>query len=182
VYQERRPTSGWDILTLALDGEGRAVGAATPLLETPANEMRGVLSPDGRLVAYESDELDALVQVYVATFPDLAQRAKVSAGGGREPVWSSDGRLFFWDTEGQQLVEARLHRDPAAGVEVLERAPLLVSGETLWRTDLAGVGASPGFAGYQVSSDGGRFLLLEPYPLPEFHEHGIVVLVNWLER
>jgi Tol biopolymer transport system component len=182
LFQERRPDSGWDLLTLALDVDGRAAGTATPLLDTPANETRGALSPDGRLLAYESDELDSVVQVYVATFPDLAQRVLVSVGGGREPVWSSNGNLYYWDTEGQQLVEATLRRHPGAeGVEVQERVDLLASGETLWRSDLSTVGASPGLSGYQVARDGERFLLLEPYPLPELHEHGVVVLVNWLE-
>jgi eukaryotic-like serine/threonine-protein kinase len=183
IFQERRPATGWDLLTLQLDDEGRPEAAARVLLDTPANETHGVLSPDGNLLAYESDELDSVVQVYVATFPDLGRRARVSMSGGREPVWSGDGRLYFWDTTNDQLIEASLENDASAEhLAVTERSVILVSGETLWRTNLSGFSSSPGFAGYQVAAGVDRFLMLEPHPLPEFHDHGIVVLVNWLDR
>jgi Tol biopolymer transport system component len=183
VFQERRPDSGWDVLTLPLDAEGAPAGPPAALLDTPANETDGALSPNGRLLAYESDELDAVVQVYVASFPDLSRRVRVSAEGGREPVWAGDDRLFFWDTSGRRLVETTLRDDPATDqLELVARTDRLVSGENLWRTDLSSYGSSPGLSGYQVAADAELFLLLEPYPLQEFHQHGIVVLVNWLER
>jgi hypothetical protein len=97
-------------------------------------------------------------------------------------VWSSQGRLYYWDTEGRQLVEAILDDDPAGDqLELVERRSILASGDTLWRTDVSGFGSSPGLSGYQVATDDERFLMLEPYPLPEFHEHGILVLMNWLD-
>jgi Tol biopolymer transport system component len=183
VFQERRPDTAWDLLTLPLDAEGRPAGPPSPLFVTPTNETNGALSPNGRLFAYESDELDAVVQVYVANFPDLSRRVRVSSDGGRGPVWSSQGRLYYWDTEGRQLVEAILDDDPVGNqLELVERRSILASGDTLWRTDLSGFGSSPGLSGYQVATDDERFLMLEPYPLPEFHEHGILVLMNWLDR
>jgi serine/threonine-protein kinase len=182
VYQERRPDTSWDLLVLPLDADGRAAGPPSPLLETPANETDGVLSPDGGLLAYESDELDAVVQIRVASFPDLTRRVQVSLRGGREPVWSRDGRLYFWDTSARALVEARLRHDPVAGeLEVTARESVLVSGTDLWRTDLSSFGSSPGLAGYQVT-DEERFLMLEPYPIPQPHEHAIVLQLNWLGR
>ena len=77
-------------------------------------------------------------------------------------------------------MDEKITVETAVRLELTRREDLLVSGQTLWRTEIAGFGSSPGFAGYQVAADRSRFLMLEPYPIPEFHEHGIVVLVNWL--
>ena len=69
LVQERGSDTGWDLYRLREKAEGPP--SYERLLATPANETRGVLSPDGSYLAYESDELDGLVQIYVRPYPRL---------------------------------------------------------------------------------------------------------------
>ena len=90
-----------DIAILSLDGGD----APDWLIETGANEIRGVVSPSGDWLAYQSDEL-ALPEIWVDRFPMLGERQRVTSNvaGGRSPVWSVDGReLFYIGSEGRQL-------------------------------------------------------------------------------
>ena len=90
-----------DIATLSLDGGN----APDWLMETGANETRGVVSPSGDWLAYQSDVL-ALPEIWVERFPMLGERQRVSrnTAGGRSPVWSADGReLFYFASEGRLL-------------------------------------------------------------------------------
>ena len=70
-------------------------GTATPFLATPAFEGDGAFSPDGRWVAYVSDE-SGRQEVYVSAYPAEGRRLQVSGAGGEWPIWSHDGsRLYF---------------------------------------------------------------------------------------
>ena len=71
----------------ALIGEGS--------VDTQANEVLPVVSPDGRWLAYMSDESGAL-EVYVQRFPDGGGRQRVSTSGGTRPIWGPDGRELFY--------------------------------------------------------------------------------------
>ena len=76
--------------------DGKVDGDMTPYLATPANVNNGVFSPDGRWVAYESDE-SGKTEIYVSSFPDATRsRTIISAGGGRMPRWSRNGRELFY--------------------------------------------------------------------------------------
>jgi serine/threonine-protein kinase len=63
---------------------------------------RAAVSPDGRWIAYESNAAGRY-EVYVEKYPELGNRQPISAGGGRDPRWSRDGRLFFGTEDGRQL-------------------------------------------------------------------------------
>ena len=78
---------------LEVDAAGRPVGAPQTLAATPSHETSAAISPDGRWLAYESDELDGIVQIYVRSFPDGAHKVRASTGGARLPVWGADGEL-----------------------------------------------------------------------------------------
>src|SRR5262249_3124182 len=82
--------NGYDLWVLSLaDRQSR------PLVRTPFHEIQGALSPDGRWLAYASDESGAF-EVYVQAFPDSQGKRLVSKGGGAEPRWRGGGheRLF----------------------------------------------------------------------------------------
>ena len=81
--------TGWDLFTVPLDG-----GSPQRLLQTPADENEMSLSPDGRLLAYTSNE-SGRTEVYVSRFPEMSNRAAVSSGGGQRPMWRGDGRELF---------------------------------------------------------------------------------------
>jgi len=129
----------FNLETLALDSARiRHELAASPT----ATEANGRFSPDGRLVAYGSDE-SGRMETYVRPFPETGARIQISAAGGRRPVWSPDGRqLYYWQE--RRLMSATIARDPALRV--------------VMRTEL--------FEGqfeleFDVSRDGRRFLMIE---------------------
>jgi hypothetical protein len=91
LFRHTNPKSGLDIHVLSLDERREA-----PLVATVSNERNGEISPDGRWLAYQSDE-SGDQEIYVRPFPDVdAARWSVSAGGGMQPVWSRDGRELFF--------------------------------------------------------------------------------------
>ena len=111
----QRPSSwtpGGETLLFTEDGDIMALethdGTVYPLLETAATENNPTLSPNGRWLAYDSDE-SGDVEVYVRPFPDLSEsQVTVSAGGGSAPLWAPDGReLFYRGGEAMMAVSLR---------------------------------------------------------------------------
>jgi Tol biopolymer transport system component/predicted Ser/Thr protein kinase len=84
-----------DIVLLERDGGG---WTSRPLLASPAAETGASVSPDGRWVAYASDETGR-DEVYLQRFPELGGKVQVSTSGGYSPVWSRDGRELFYARE-----------------------------------------------------------------------------------
>jgi Tol biopolymer transport system component len=95
LFQEWRP-EGWDLWSLSVDAAGVAQGMPAPVAQTPANETGARFSPDGRWVAFEADDVDALVHVYVAPLGRWDRRISASRPAGRWPVWSGAGELMYW--------------------------------------------------------------------------------------
>ena len=110
VFQERSAETGWDLKVLDVDASGKPVGAPRAIAATPFHETTAALSPDGKWIAYESDELDGIVQVYVRTFPEGAHKVRVSPGGARWPVWGHGGDLYYYQTGENKLHLAHTRR------------------------------------------------------------------------
>jgi hypothetical protein len=93
----------YDILILDLEGgtEPRT------LLQTPHNETLPAISPDGRWMAYTSDE-SGRMEVYVTRFPSLEGKWLVSGSGGLEPVWNVDGTSLFFRSANHGVMEVPL--------------------------------------------------------------------------
>jgi len=79
-----------------------STGESVPLLATPADESGSQFSPDGRFVAYMSDETGRS-EVSVMAYPQPGGRWQVSQGGGREPRWNRNGRELFY-VDGQNYI------------------------------------------------------------------------------
>jgi Tol biopolymer transport system component len=156
VYQARSAQGGWDLRMLDVDADGRPRQADRPLVATPFHETSGVVSRDGTRLAFESDEIDGIVQVYVRTFPGSGDRIRVSSGGARAPRWGPDGRLYYWATNLQALesvrVELRNGRLASSGSQPVHDAEAAAA--------MAGRLAMSGVDGYDIDS-AGRFLVLE---------------------
>jgi Tol biopolymer transport system component len=157
VFQEYRPETGWDLLTLQVDALGRTVGQPHTLTATPFEESGAVISPDGGWVAYESDEVDALVQVYVRSFPDGGNKVRASTAGSRGPAWGRGGELYFWETSQQRPLVAHTRRDGSR---------LLVGpGQPIWAgprpAAVARAIIGGGWSRFEVHPSGRRFLMLE---------------------
>jgi hypothetical protein len=90
-------------------------------LLTPFNESGGRFSPDGRFMAYESDE-SGQYQVYVQTIPASGAKWQVSTAGGRQPMWRADGKELFYVAD-QKLVAVPIRSD-AAGFQAGTPEPL----------------------------------------------------------
>ena len=153
-----------DILAVRASGDG----APVPLAASPFTEIEPALSPDGRWLAYVSNE-SGTNEVFVRPFPDAATaRFQVSNGGGAEPLWSSDGReLFFLDGR-QWLVAAQIRAAGGFGVSGLR--PLLDASAFVH----AGFHQS-----YGVARDGRSFLMLRIRQLAASRAPLVVRVDDW---
>jgi serine/threonine-protein kinase len=139
-----------------------------PLLRTPAREQFARFSPDGKWIAYESDE-SGRYEIYVQSFPQARERRQVSNDGGIQPCWNTNGRELIYTADSQVLSVAfdarqglRLGRP-----EVLFRSPFAAS-----------VRPSGEFS---LTPDGRGFLLLEDVATPAAPRQ-VEVVVNWFEE
>ena len=114
LFQEIGAKTGWDLHSLEVDAAGRPVGTRKPFAASPFHESTAAISADGRWVAYESDELDGVVQVYVRSWPDGAHKVRASSGGGRLPAWGPGGELYYWQTGENMLRVIRTQARAAA--------------------------------------------------------------------
>jgi serine/threonine protein kinase len=105
-----------DVYYIDLEGDKKL----TPFIESPANETGAVLSPNGKWLAYMSDE-SGRYEVYVTAFPGPGGKWQVSNGGGSDPSWSADGKQIYY-TIGDKLMSV-----PIQNVETFQfGAPVLL--------------------------------------------------------
>jgi Tol biopolymer transport system component len=151
------PEGSVDIHMLSPSGDSRA------FLETPANEFSAMFSPDGRWVAYQSDQ-SGRNEVYVEPFPGPGERIAVSARGGTSPVWSSDGtELYFW----QDTAVIAVTVDTTDGFSV--SPPRYVVDGQYWLDPTAHVT-------FGVFPDG-KLLMIDTGQANEIH-----VVLNWVDE
>ena len=97
LYRRLDPKTGTDIWALPLEGDRRAF----PVVQTSFEERDAQFSPDGKWIAYQSNE-SGRFEVYVQPFPGPGGKTQVSTGGGAQPRWQRDGReLFYIALDGQ---------------------------------------------------------------------------------
>jgi serine/threonine-protein kinase len=167
------PGRGRDVLALSMDGSGRE----EPILHSAANDATAEVSPDGRWIVYDSDE-SGQYEVYVRPYPDAysGQSWRISSAGGRNPLWSHDGReLYFRDFDGAMwAVPTRLQPGFAAGEPVRLFA----------NANYAHGGRRMSGRNYDVARDGRRFLMVKEAgrAAPAEGSAGLVVVLNWFEE
>lgn len=107
AYFERSPETGWDLWTLPLDltdPDHPRPGKPEPFLRTPSDETVPRFSPDGRWIAYRSNESGSN-EIYVRPFPNASGgRWQVSSGGGLYALWSKNGRELFYETADNRIM------------------------------------------------------------------------------
>jgi len=146
---------------MPLSGESKPA----PLLQSPFSESYGRFSPDGRRIAYVSNE-SGRSEVYVETFPVPTGKMRISTHGGTEPFWRGDGKELFYLAPDRRLMAVSVDPGPsrfdAGRPQPLFEIP---------------VGAVRNH--YVVTADGQRFLLATI--AEESFSPAITVVVNWTE-
>jgi Tol biopolymer transport system component len=173
LYRVFGDATGWDLWALPLEGDRPLKGHTPfPVAQTPFDERDGQFSPDGKWIAYRSDESGRL-EVYVQAFPQPAGKWRASVNGGSQPRWRSDGRELFYVDLDNTLMSVRLKAGLDGRVEADTQAALFPT--HILQTAATGLGYEK--QQYAVSSDGQRFLINSA--LDENLTAPIVLILNW---
>ncbi len=147
LFRRDDPKTGPDLWYLQRNDSGSS--EAGPFLQTPFAERAGKLSPDGRYIAYISDESGSH-EVYVEEFPVRGGKSQVSTAGGVQARWSRDGEELFYVEDGS-LIAVSVTTKPNFSIGARRR---------LFQS--AGLRLTPShLPNYDVSSDGQRFVIPE---------------------
>ena len=162
LYSALTAASATDIWALPLTGDPKPV----PWMQTPAHEMTGRFSPDGRWVAFVQSDADGYA-VYVDAFPTRGHRQRVSPGLGQRPMWSSEGRRLYYVTPDLRMMEVQITTvgddlRVSPPVELFRAPPLNSTVERI---------------AFWPSADGQRFLYLARQD--EAIPRTINVVLNW---
>ncbi len=136
---------------------------SAPLLTSPANESEGVVSPDGKWLAYVSNDTGRR-EVYIAAFADAGPRHRVSTNGGTAPRWRADGSELFF-VAGDEMVTAVEIAGGTAG-PLGQRTTLFPSNRRFNRE-----------GGFDVAPDGQTFIINTP--VDENNAAALSVIINW---
>jgi eukaryotic-like serine/threonine-protein kinase len=165
IYSQVNSKTNSDLYLLSLGGERKS----RSLLQTTFIEAQARFSPNGRWIAYISNETGQF-QVYVESFPATGAKLAISIGGGSQPQWRADGKELYYYTPDRKLM----------AVEVNGDGPTFKVGEArpLFEFRVFAIDQSfPGNGYYTVTHDGKRFLVSSLPEAPERQQ--INVIVNW---
>ena len=179
VYGPRwSPDAKWLIFETysAQSGAGDILGirpgidsAPVPLVVSKFNSTSPILSPDGRWLAYVSNETGEY-EIYVVPFPNTgAAKWAISTGGGTEPLWSHRGNELFYRDASKNLVAAELKTKPTFSV-----------GRSIALFSAAGFASLVWAPQYAVAPDDRRFLMIRPVETSTPDK--LIVVENWFEE
>jgi dipeptidyl aminopeptidase/acylaminoacyl peptidase len=161
LYGRDDPKTRWDIYVVPTEGDRQPV----PFLQTPFGEGPGSFSPDGRWIAYPSDD-QGKYEVYVQPFPATGDKWQISTNSGQSPVWRSDGKELYYLSPDQKLMAVEVK--PGSRFEATAPRALF---------DLVPARATGNFGSYAVTAAGDRFLFVTD---PEqTASQQFTVVTNW---
>ena len=163
AFAELNPTTGRDLWTLHVSGDRKP----QPFLRTQFNESAPQFSPDGRWLAYLSDE-SGRNEIYVQPYPGPGGKYQISTEGGTEPVWGRNGEIFYRSGNKMVAVDTTTQPTFSAG-----RPKVLFEG-----TYVPPLQTNPN---YDVSRDGQRFLMVKESAQATSTAQ-INVVLNWFEE
>jgi Tol biopolymer transport system component/DNA-binding winged helix-turn-helix (wHTH) protein len=162
VFQRGDPRD-FDLWVLNLSGDRKI----SPLLASNSTITYPQISPDGRRLAYTSDE-SGRTEVYVESFPKLGDKSLVSTGGGEEPQWSKNGRQLFYRQRDKMMV---------ADLET-KLTPKAPPSRVVFEGQYA---HSSFWTNYDLAGDGQRFLMLKEED-PARANQVLRVVLNWTDE
>jgi eukaryotic-like serine/threonine-protein kinase len=164
AFNQIIPTTGIEIWVLRM-GDRKA----QPFLRAAFLQSAPRFSPDGRWLAYVSDE-SGHREIYVQPYPGPGGKWQISTEGGTEPVWNPNGRELFYRS-GDKMMAVEITMKPSFSVG---KPKVLFEGQYL-PTPVT-------FPNYDVSPDGQRFLMLKPSESAQAAATQINVVLNWFEE
>ena len=163
LYNQPNPKTRADLMVLPLDGSAGAPRTPIPFLQTPFDEEAGVFSPDGKWIAYSSNE-SGQTEIYIQAFPPSGGKWQVSVGGGTNPRWRGDGKeLFFRANLLGNVMAAGVHTSP--GRVDIDAPHLLFA----WN----------GPPTYDAAADGQHFVMLDPPAANTAVAFPLTIVTNW---
>ena len=160
--------TGPDLWVLPLDDNGKKAGEPRAFVNSIADERMSKFSPDGRWVAYQSNESNRF-EIFVRPFPQGSQQWQVSSSGGSQVRWSRDGKELYYIAPDGKMMAVRFF---ANGSKFDARAPA-----PLFQTRVWGGGANTSNRQqYDVDKDG-RFLI--DVTTEDTAASPITILLNW---
>jgi serine/threonine-protein kinase len=140
-----------------------------PIATSPATEVDAAVSPDGRWLAYASEE-SGVAEIYVRPFPEAeSARWQVSASGGTDPAWSRSGRELFYISAQAEMMSVEVARGTTFTISPPKR---------LFST--SAYSPVPPVPAFDVSADGQRFLMLRETTPTDRNE--LIVVQNWVKE
>jgi dipeptidyl aminopeptidase/acylaminoacyl peptidase len=160
AFASRGKETGWDIWVLPMFGDSKPI----PFLKTPFVELNAIFSPDGRFLAYQSNE-SGRPEIYVQSFPGPGGKWQISTSGGREPHWRADGKELYYRGSDEKVmgVEIQTKDDLVVGVP----QPIFQG-----RFDMANARNR-----FLPAADGRRFLVVAPLGRESITP--TTVVMNW---
>jgi eukaryotic-like serine/threonine-protein kinase len=171
LYSDYQDKTKYDLWLLPLDGDHKPI----PYLQTPYSELRGQFSPDGRWMAYVSDE-SGRFDVYVQTVPASGPKWQISSAGGDFPRWRRDGKELYFIGADQQLMAVPVKTSSGSSGAFEPGAP-----QPLFRIEP--IGPSPTATSLYVPTvNGERFLVNVQAGGEGTQAPPITVVLNWTAR
>jgi dipeptidyl aminopeptidase/acylaminoacyl peptidase len=169
VYRTGLVNEPNDLMLLPLDGSGKS----RPLLADPKyNERNGEISPDGKWIAYDSNE-SGRIEVFVRPFPNVdGGRWQVSSEGGAYPFWARSGQELFYIGADVQRPLMRVALQPGAGFNYGKPERLFD-----WAPYYATTGRT-----IDISPDGKRFLTVKALTNSSTARPSITVVSHWFDE
>ena len=158
LFQQTSSEANLDLWLVSMHGDL----SARPFRETPYQEVSGRFSPDGKWVAYASDQTGRQ-EIWVDSFPPTPMRQQASADGGVDPVWGRDGKELFFRSANANLMAVPVHTD---------------TGTVRFGTPTVLFPVGP--AAFDASQDGNRFLTLTNVRASEVSP--LTLFLNWRQK
>jgi serine/threonine-protein kinase len=171
IFTEVHPKTGSDVMLMTLD-EGRRV---TPLVNSTFNEKNGIVSPDGRWLAYDAND-SGQYEIWVRPFPNAnSEKWQVTTTGGTRPLWSPNGQELFYVAPTGAVMRVGVERGGSWAVTT----PTVAVKEGYFTTQ----GGFPARS-YDITPDGQRFLMVKTTGSSDRSTAPprLVVVQNWVEE